>query len=270
MTFEKFKNYVELKILNVVSKIEKFFFSILFRSKTIHYSYIKMKFYTPNALCRYRAKTFATKEPDTLRWIESFEDGSTFWDIGANIGIYSIYAAKKRNCAVYAFEPSLLNLEVLARNIDINSVNEKICILPIALNDKVTISTFQHSSLTWGGALSTFEHKINDSGEKFDNAKLEYRTLGLTIDFVAETLKLKVPDYLKIDVDGIEHLILKGGQKTMRKVKQILIEINEDFLLQENECIFLLKKLGFSLISKNNELSNSKRTANQIWHRNQK
>ena len=69
------------------------------------------KFYVPNPLSLYRAKTFSTKEPDTLGWIDSLDKSSIMWDIGANIGLYSIYAAKCRNIKVFAFEPSVYNLE---------------------------------------------------------------------------------------------------------------------------------------------------------------
>ena len=72
---------------------------------------------TPNFLMRYRHKTFFSKEPETIKWIDEFKKGSTFFDIGANIGLYSIYAAEVKNSSVYAFEPSFFNLEFLARNI---------------------------------------------------------------------------------------------------------------------------------------------------------
>lgn len=41
----------------------------------------------------YRGKNFYTKEPETVAWINSFNKKNTFFDIGANIGIYSLYAA---------------------------------------------------------------------------------------------------------------------------------------------------------------------------------
>jgi len=65
---------------------------------------------TPNFLMRYRYNTFFSKEPETLNWIDGFEQNSVFYDIGANVGLYSIYAAKKKNAQVYSFEPSFLTL----------------------------------------------------------------------------------------------------------------------------------------------------------------
>ena len=56
---------------------------------------LKLKFVVPNQVCEFRALTFSTKEPETLEWIDSIPDGSILWDIGANVGLYTCYAAKK-------------------------------------------------------------------------------------------------------------------------------------------------------------------------------
>ena len=73
----------------------------------------EIKFFTPNQLTEYRVDTFFTKEPDMLRWIDNFKeiDKLIFWDIGANIGLYSIYSVLKNdNISTIAFEPSTSNL----------------------------------------------------------------------------------------------------------------------------------------------------------------
>jgi len=57
---------------------------------------IKLRLSTAGALNRYRADTFAVKEPETLEWIDRIPRGSVLWDIGANVGLYSCYAAKAR------------------------------------------------------------------------------------------------------------------------------------------------------------------------------
>jgi FkbM family methyltransferase len=51
--------------------------------------------------------------------------GSVLWDIGANVGLYSCYAVKARDCRVFAFEPSVFNLELLARNIFLNGIADQ-------------------------------------------------------------------------------------------------------------------------------------------------
>ena len=79
----------------------------------------KTSFFVPNQLTQYRVDTFFTKEPETLRWIDNFTKKKKiiFWDIGANIGLYSIYAAlKHQDIEIHSFEPSSSNLRVLSRN----------------------------------------------------------------------------------------------------------------------------------------------------------
>ena len=76
-----------------------------------------LKFYCPNRVNKFRIESFFTKEPETLDWINSFKNNSVFFDIGANIGLYSCYAADQRNCKVIAFEPSVFNLDLLSKNV---------------------------------------------------------------------------------------------------------------------------------------------------------
>ena len=86
---------------------------------------------------------------------------------------------------------------------------------------------------------------------------------------VKKLLKISQPDYIKIDVDGIEHLILKGGENVLSNTKEILIEINDKFEQQKNDCFNYLKKSGFGLkekrqsdLFKDTDFSSS---YNQIW-----
>ena len=94
------------------------------QTQTTMYKDIKLNFTVPNTLNKYRIDTYSTKEPETLEWIDAISEGSILWDIGANVGLYSCYAAKARNCQVFAFEPSVFNLELLARNLFINGLSE--------------------------------------------------------------------------------------------------------------------------------------------------
>ena len=60
------------------------------------------------------------------------------------------------------------------------------------------------------------------------------------------------PNYIKIDVDGIEHLILEGGIKTLNngEIKSVLIEINDSFSEQHKACIEIMNLSGFKLYRK--------------------
>mgnify|MGYP000383210705 CR=1 FL=1 len=155
---------------------------IINKKKSISHNGIDMTFFTPNTLCHYRAITFSSKEPETLDWIDSFEEGLTVWDIGANIGIYSIYAAKAKNARVFAFEPSVFNLEFLAKNIYINGFQEKIKIFPLALSNQTDFNLFKMNN-TLG--LSVYNSDTKDLLlEKKDGKKLNLygRKLGLNLN----------------------------------------------------------------------------------------
>ncbi len=126
------------------------------RVETIRYQDLDLTFAVPNTLNSLRVSAFATKEPETLEWIDSLPHGSVLWDIGANVGHYSCYAAKARGCRVFAFEPSVFNLEFLARNVYLNGLTSQVTIIPLALTDILGGSTLNMTSTEWGGALSTF------------------------------------------------------------------------------------------------------------------
>lgn len=230
----------------------------------VQHNGVRMTFATPNALCRYRAASFSTKEPETLKWVDEIPANAVLWDIGANVGLYSIYAAKARDCRVYAFEPSVFNLELLARNIHLNGEQQKIVIVPVALSDAIGPSLFKMSSTAWGGALSTFGQDFDQHGQTLQSV-FEYQTMGLTMVDAHLLLQIPLPLYIKIDVDGIEHFILRGGAEVLKQVESVLIEINDDFAEQAEESSRLLKEAGLTLLRKSDiEAGNQ---YNQWWVR---
>lgn len=84
-----------------------------------------LHFFCPGRLPVFRAETLLTKEPETIEWVDGFEENSIFWDIGANVGVYSLYVGLKKGVEVMAFEPATPNLYVLNRNIEINQLEKK-------------------------------------------------------------------------------------------------------------------------------------------------
>ena len=242
---------------------------VMSRVKTVSHDGITLKFSVPNALNLYRAKSFSRKEPETLQWIDEIPSGLNLWDIGANVGLYSIYAARK-GIRVYAFEPSVFNLEVLARNIFLNDVVDKVTIIPLPLSDKLVESNFKMTTTDWGGALSTFDKGYGHDGETIKDV-FEFPTLGISMNDAVESLKIRKPDYIKMDVDGIEHTILAGGLSVLKNVKSVLVEINDKFDVQTKESEATLKKAGFTLKEKRHAdyydhlESAVKYTFNQIW-----
>ena len=245
------------------------FFSLLHdKVKKISYNNIDLTFYTPNKLINYRVKTFKSKEPEILRWIEDFKTNSIFFDVGANIGLYSCYATKKKDCKTFSFEPSVFNLENLAKNIHINDLSNKVTIIPNPLYKNKIISKMKMSSTNIGGAISTFAEDYTFDGSKIKTI-FSYNLPGLSLDELISEFSLPPPDYLKIDVDGIEHLILQGGIKTLKNLKSIFIEVSENFTKQKNAVDHILKSNDFVFDSKYSDYSikseKFKDCYNQIW-----
>ena len=103
------------------------------QKKTIIHNGLNLSFFIPNRLNLFRVNTFITKEPETLNWIENFGEKSVFWDVGANIGLYTCYAAKLKNCKVYAFEPQLDVFKLLKKKF---LKNNKIILNNYAISNK--------------------------------------------------------------------------------------------------------------------------------------
>ena len=214
--------------------LEQTIYVAMNETRDIRHHGVDLEFCVPNRINYFRAETFSTKEPETLEWIDSFPQGSVLWDIGANVALYSCYAAKARDCQVFSFEPSVFNLEQLARNIFLNKMTTKVVIIPLPLSENLSFNTLNMSSTDWGAAKSTFGQDYGHDGQPLDKI-FELHTIGLSMMDDVKLLKIPEPDYIKMDVDGIEHLILKGGSTVLQNLKGILIEIGEDFRKQSVE-----------------------------------
>ncbi len=259
-------SFVIFSILNFFDKILKTLinrsFIIWFKDFIEESSYRELKFkdgsgklifFTPNFLSDWLVRDFYKKEPETLEWIKNFKEEDNkiiFWDIGANIGLYSIYAAKTHeNIEVISFEPSTNNLRILTRNIFINKLNKKIKIFQLPLgNDSNKFANFSESIFIEGASHNSFNYNLNFEGKSF-LANNEYQIFGTSIASILEQGILNLPDYIKIDVDGIEHLILTGAGKYLKekKIKSIQIEVNENYKQQFNSIIDFMKENKFSL-----------------------
>ena len=256
-------------LYKLLSLLDKFFLILTKKSFLIYFSSFfqedsyksitilekKISFFVPNQLINWRVDTFFTKEPETLEWIDNFEkkENLIFWDIGANIGLYSIYnTLKNKNSITIAFEPSTSNLRVLSRNISINNLERNIMIFPMPLTNKENIfQEMNEANFVEGGALNSFGKSIDFEGKDF-KPNMKYSLLGTSINYLVEKNILEIPDYIKIDVDGIEHLILEGGNKFLidKKIKGCLIEINENFKEQYEKVLNFMEKNNFKILYK--------------------
>jgi FkbM family methyltransferase len=244
--------------------------SVATNTQVVRHQGVELTFAVPNRLNHFRIDTFASKEPETLEWIDSIPKGSVLWDVGANIGLYTCYAAKAGGCRVFAFEPSVFNLELLARNIFLNGLTSQAVIVPLPLSDTLSVSALNMTSMERGGALSSFGQSYGHDGHAL-RTLFEFQTIGISMVDALQSLGIPQPDYIKMDVDGIEHLILKGGGAVLRKVAGVLVEINEEFQQQTVDSARYLREAGLVLKEKRHaemfENSSFKSSYNQIWHR---
>ena len=120
------------------------------------------------------------------------------------------------------------------------------------------------SSTEVGGALSTFDKQFTHDGTNI-NKKISYKTLGISLDELINFYNLPKPQFIKIDVDGLEHFILKGSDKTLDTTKSILVEIDENFKDQKDAIISHLRNKNFILTNNSLVSPKEKYIYNQIW-----
>lgn len=215
-----------------------------------------IKFWCPAFLPLWRAETLFTKEPETIAWIDSFQPGELYWDIGANVGCYALYSASK-SIQTVAFEPSAYNFFVLQKNIEINQLNEKLTAYCIALNDKSEFGKLVLSNEGIGGAENNFSES--------STSKLTQGMVSYSVDDLISKFHFPSPDHIKIDVDGIEKLILVGAKSVLTSsVKSVLVEIDE--ASADKEIVSYLIDCGFIIENKNKSETLSNTPGSHIYN----
>ena len=174
-----------------------------------------------------RAKTYSIKEPDTLDWLDSFEPDTCYFDVGANIGQYSLYPAKKygQTVQVYAFEPQCNNYFSLNKNIFCNKLSQNLTAYCVAISGRTEFSKLYIPKFIPGGNRSQFGEADIDKLKV--PPTLTQGMFGITLDDLCGQWGFPYPNYIKIDVDGIEISILQGARKVLSNpsLKSVIIEL---------------------------------------------
>ena len=144
------------------------------------------KIYDYGKITRMRAATFFQKEPETIRWIKTFNKNDRLIDIGANIGIYSLYSATK-GIDVVSIEPDSLNYALLNLNIKLNDLGKKVTPYSIAIHDEEKFSKFFIKFALWGGALNSFDNTLDYLGKNFTPIHSQ-GVYGMTLDLMIEEI----------------------------------------------------------------------------------
>lgn len=202
-----------------------------------------VQFSTPNRATVWRVQTLFTKEPDTIEWIAGFPEGSVLVDIGANVGMYTIWAAKTRGARVYAFEPESQNFALLNHNILRNSLGNLAIAYCASLSDAPGFGQLALSAFMPGGSVHAYTDKGEEGSKKSPYLQGSYAS---TLDTLVAEGVVPVPNFVKIDVDGIEPKIVRGARRTFEnpEVKSVLIEV--DTRMESHwEMVDLMLELGF-------------------------
>ena len=201
-----------------------------------------------------RAKTFFTKEPECVKWLSNFEkelqkDDFVFFDIGANIGIYSLFVAKKfPKAKIVSFEPECLNFSALCKHLRLNTL-KNILAYPFGVSNVSTVSELNVSVFETGAGAASLEsdYKFTKQNEKFVQGV--YTT---SLDDFVLTKKDYFPSFIKIDTDGNELSILDGAKSILGdpRLKSILIEFEYKSEQEEKNFIKRFHDYGLNLIGK--------------------
>jgi FkbM family methyltransferase len=188
---------------------------------------VSMTFATPSKLTRQRVETIYRKEPWTLEWIAEFKPGDTLVDCGANVGMYTIWAAMTRQTRVYAFEPESQNYALLNRNILINKLGDRVKAYCMGLSDQAGLFDLYMEDMRIGGSCHSVGAALDFRHQPL-NTQFTQGCIAATLDGLVSGGTVPVPTHVKIDVDGFEPKVVSGARTTLQNpaVRSVLIEVN--------------------------------------------
>jgi FkbM family methyltransferase len=211
----------------------------------IEHAGTRMVFATPNSGTKWRVDTIYSKEPCTLEWIAGFDRADILVDIGANVGMYTIWAAATRGVTVFAFEPEAQNYALLNRNILFNRLEQRVKAYCIGLSDKAGLTELFMASVTAGESCHALGEAIDYKHEPLPVAFTQ-GSMAARLDDLVAAGQIPTPTHIKIDVDGIEPKVVAGARETLKSkaVRSVLIELNLN-LADHRELVRALDGLGF-------------------------
>jgi FkbM family methyltransferase len=203
------------------------------------------RFFAPNDMTRWRAESLYTKEPATIEWLRSMPLGSVFLDVGANVGMYTVFAAVAREASVFAVEPESQNYAALNLNIQLNGLDRRVLAFCAGFSDRAGLEPLYLAATHAGASCHSLGEEVG-----FDlkprPAAFRQGAVAVRCDDLVAAGQLPVPAYVKIDVDGFEHKVIRGMARTLKdgRVSSLLVELNPH-LPEHLESRADLEALGF-------------------------
>lgn len=224
-----------------------------------------------NDVLLFRAKTFSSKEPETLAWIASLKENSLFIDVGANIGIYSIPAAMFHGQEVIAIEPEPSNYSILNANIQLNKIDKaKIRAAQLAISTKHDSQIVE--LFLAGNIPGASGHQIANNQDTLLNTLQTKRPSAYAY---CRSLKSIIQNHrkpgqeinIKVDVDGIEADVCESlfEDNLLNSISSLQIELGPHLIKEHRILIDKLGKKGFTFDPAKTERSRRKTGANQNY-----
>lgn len=204
-----------------------------------------ISYLTPNTFLKWRVDSLYTKEPCTLEWIAGFRAEDVLVDVGANVGMYTVWAAKTRGVRVFAFEPESQNYGLLNRNLMLNGLGSQVKAYCLALSDAAGFSELHLASLEAGTSCHQLGEKV-DFNHRPAQPKFSQGCQSARLDDLVRDGVVPPPQHVKIDVDGFEPKVIAGAQQVLRAsgTRSLLIEVNQN-LPDHMQMVRELNALGF-------------------------
>ena len=161
-------------------------------------------------------------------------EGAVVYDIGANVGYYSLMAAVVAGVSghVYAFEPLPRNVDYLRKHVALNKLEDRISVFDVAVSDQTGEAAFDL------GASTSMGH-LDESGEiKVKMARLD--------DLLTEG-QVNPPDYMKVDVEGAEFDVLNGARELLAKHKPVIF-LDTHNREAHNATVELLNEINYDIV----------------------
>lgn len=195
-----------------------------------------------------KAFMYGTFEPELCQAIlNHVKVGWTCMDVGGNIGYITLLMAHKVGCKgmVYSFEPLPNNFSVLQENTSLNSLNSNVRCECLALSDKSGTEKFQFRSeaFTGGGSLVASD----PAGVNSEVVTIDVNTVSGD-EYLAQQNPPSTINFIKIDVEGAEGLVLAGLQNTLSTNHPIILLETHFFEGSTvTQALHILSELGYKL-----------------------
>lgn len=210
-----------------------------------------IRFHVGNGRLRVWAERYEEIEPELLDLVDALPEGTVLYDVGASIGLFSLYAAIQRGCRVVAFEPEAQNYATLELNHFLNRDRLKtpLTALNVALSDEAGLGAIHTRVYGAGEHGKILDQAVTqDTKERFDPAHVQ-SVLKQRLDDLVVLCALPPPQVLKVDVDGAEAAVLRGAEKTLQapSLHTVFIELSDQSASDETA---MLEAHGFRLAEK--------------------